>query len=152
MSGLSQAAIAKVPYSSIEKLRLYTVTVRVSLDNPDSALNKKCGIRTEDLTQLGAELSVLTDNNKAEWTKNKLVASDLSVLKGKIANCTGRGSCSVYTDFLSKTQVADENTKKEVAAIQTQLEEKLSRLTSDSYVNALASVKNPCLSLTELLK
>lgn len=152
MSGLTQAASAKVPYSSIEKLRQYTVVVRVSLDNPDSTLNKRCGIRAEDLTQLGAELSVLTDNNKAEWAKNKLEASDLSLLKGKVANCIGRGSCSVYSDFLSKTQIADDNTNKQVSEIQTQLEAKLSDLKSDTYVKAMSSVKNPCSHLTELLK
>lgn len=150
--GLSQAAFAKVPYTSLEKLRTFTVAVRVSIDNPDSALNKKCGIRVEDFAQLGAELSLLTDNNKAEWSKNKIDSSDLPLLKKRITDCIQRGSCSIYIDFLQSTQISDENTKKQLSEIQSLLEDKLSHLKSASYVKALASVKNPCSPLTQLLK
>ncbi|MBC7465081.1 MAG: hypothetical protein H7256_03745 [Bdellovibrio sp.] len=144
------SAHADVPYASLESLRQLTVVVRVASDLPRSKQVKACQVKSLDFAQLGSQLSLQTESAKADWQQISLKKNDLNEIRKKLKNCTGRGSCSVYSEFLSSAK-SDPTTAKEIAGLKLSIDTRLRTLDADSYLQAWAEMKNPCSVLKSAL-
>jgi hypothetical protein len=142
------SAQAKVPYESMEKLRELTVVARVASDFPNSKEIRSCRLKI-DFAAIGAHLSLRVGNAKAEWSQYVLNEGDLPLLKQKIETCESRGSCQVFFDYLSATKI-DTKASTETSSMANILEEKLSKLTAASYLQAWPTVKRSCRVLRTL--
>lgn len=142
-------ADATVPYEQLENLRRQSVVTRVALDNPEDALVKSCGLKSDSMALLGAKLESALDEAADQWRKKSLTIEDIASLKTKIAVCKNRGSCQVYEKFLSSVKVS-ESEKTQVAEVQKDLSATLEKLESSNYKKALATVPEPCKVLKAL--
>lgn len=148
--GTSSLSYAKVPYNELDALRRKTIVVRSAMDNPNQAWVKKC-VSTEKRTMAGSRLALATDNAAADWKKNTATKADLLEIAEKIKICEARGSCSVYEVYLGAVQIPADLTEMAVG-LRSELEKKLEAMTSSSYQNALAEIKQPCVLLKSLTK
>ncbi|WP_413288814.1 hypothetical protein [Bdellovibrio sp. HCB337] len=140
---------AQVPYAQLEKLRRQTVAVRVTMDAPEGATARECGLASKDLASLGGALSAATDSAAEKWQSLTISEADLPALKSKVAICKERGSCQIYEKFLSSAKTED-GIKAQVAEMQSSLTKTLETLESSTYTKALKTVPSPCTALAPL--
>lgn len=133
---------AAVPFGELEKMRQLSVVARVAIDFPDSKALKSCKVK--DITKIGSNLELAMANAEAGWAEVQVAESDLGVLKKRIKQCEKRGSCQVYSAFLTSAKA------KAASELMVRLEQKLAKVESESYQRALATVANPCKVLKEL--
>lgn len=141
---------AKVPYSELDALRRKTIVVRSAMDNPEQPWLKKC-VSPERQAVAGGRLALATDSAAADWKKQTVTKTDLAEISKKVKVCEARGSCSVYEVYLGAVQIPPELSDTAVT-LRQELEKKLEVLTSSSYQNALAEIKQPCALLKGLTK
>ena len=148
--GVTSMAQAKVPYNELDALRRKTIVVRSVMDNPEQAWVKKC-VSAEKRMMAGSRLALATDNAAAHWKKQTITKADMMEISQKIKACESRGSCSVYEVYLGAVQIPADLTEMAVG-LRSELEKKLEAMTSSSYQNALADIKQPCVLLKALTK
>src|SRR5690606_24354558 len=119
-------------------------------DYPGDGKIKSCP-EAAKYQELSQKLALKVEEESIVWSNAYVLVEDLALLKKRIAACKKRGSCHVYAAFL-ELAVKEQASAGEVEKISSELENRLTTIDKKDYLQALASVPNPCTVLKSLKK
>ncbi len=148
LSTLFLKAHADVPYDSLEKIRQFTVVTQVLVDSKDKL--KACRA-TKNHSELSEKLAAAYSHEAVVWDNAQIVLADLKLLRERALNCKSRGSCEIYSQFLTRA-VRDQASATEVQKLRDEVNSIYKKVQPRDYENALKSISEPCKVLSDLVE